>query len=603
VSQFIQPFISGLGSFIGANQEQNWLQWLQNSLIQQYNNSQNAIGQGWDQFLNTANPLRQDLQNNQQQMNQWLFGNAGSPGAMTSLGDEMSAFNQGMTPDFFRQSGLTGGMQGNIDALSGLAGGLQGTGDTAQQLFAGGGWTPQGQGLFDRGFDMLNSQDSSLAGLQNLGGTLAGQQGQTGMTQNLGGQAMNVANIGGMTNPLLQASNVSNALINQGGRTPGMDALSGAGQGALSGMFGVGGLTPTGAVGEGAALDELINQGETGTTNFFQNRGAQLAGQDALMSPELAVSFARDQARRGVAGAAESARRQALARGGGPGAVVASGIQNEGMADFADQAMQAEAQAVQNALQKQQELQLQQQAQGAQMGLQGGQLAAQRFGSSGNMLGDLEGVASQRFGQGGSMMGQGESLANQRLFEALGLLPQVQQQATNLLGTTGQLGIGAGNLENARMGTGVSALGQDLQSRLGALGGLGNILGNQQQFALGGGNLANNVAGQQGNLMNLGLQGQLAGGQLGLNQSNAFSNNMLGGFGARNNLVGTGAGLMQGGWNPQAQLAGQGLNWGLGGMGLQHGVFNPLVDRNNPMASWIGNTASNFRFPTDQDKP
>lgn len=142
-----------------------------------------------------------------------------------------------------------------------------------------------------------------------------------------------------------------------------MGQLAGGGGGVSAGM--ASGASAGGLIPMDPTLEGMLKQG----AEYFKN--------NPLLSMDQMVSMARDAAATAAAQKAEAAQRFALARGGG-GAVINAGQQNQAMADFHEQALQAEAQAVREAMLKRQELGLQQQMQGAQIGLGASQADTQR---------------------------------------------------------------------------------------------------------------------------------------------------------------------------------------------------------------------------------
>lgn len=125
-----------------------------------------------------------------------------------------------------------------------------------------------------------------------------------------------------------------------------------------------------------AALGQQMSIGDqlTGLAGGLGELGFIRALTSQIMSPEQAAGFASELANRQYLNQAEAARRQILARGGSPGSITASGIQNQGFADFADAAARAASDAGLRALLNQQDLTLRQQQLGGQMALGAGNL-------------------------------------------------------------------------------------------------------------------------------------------------------------------------------------------------------------------------------------
>jgi len=601
--------IGGASGIFGAIQGMHNQKWLQGGLTDILNKmGQYGYGPGMDIFNTYSGPLGQNAIG-QQNMLMGQLGNAypDVQGRIQNLQNQIPDWYTNMSGWGNPFSGAA--TQGQL-SLSDFLGGPM---NTAAQAFGSGGWTPQYQQGFDQlgGFNQqMNPGLASYTG-RDVANEMLDTRGRTNMTDTFGMRGMEGLNAGGMT-PTLQAANGPlGALLGAGGNTQAQDMLRGFGgsllgqtmqnggmtpglagaEGMAMGGFGAGGATPGNTVGEGVALGGLLGQGQTPYTQGLQGLGMGLASQPSLMSPEQATSMARDQAATDMRQQAEHMRAQALARGGGPGATVANGAQNQALADFADEGQRSMAQARQQALMQQQGLQLQQAGMGANMTEAGGGMENQRLGTFGNLLGSmegsmnnrlgtyggllpgLEGVAAQRYGTGlnaGSGMLQGaEGLNNSRLLGGLGMLPELQGAANQNMNILGNLGLGAGNLENNRIGTANNmALGMG-QLNLGGLNSWNNMMGNQNQYALGAGGLMNNMAGTQGNIFNSMFGNQMASGQLGLSQLNNMVGGLQQGHSNLTNAGNMGFNALNQTWNPLLSLAGQGMDlWrtGIGGL-------------------------------------
>ncbi len=417
--------------------------WVRNGLATQIANADN------DYFNNQAryDQLVHDIRGMSVDPAQWMQQNVGYP-QMSQLAEQLSQFNPN---SIMANSGqfMTPGMQQSLEQMltGGMAGYTQGQGmnqnvgglgqqtqaplwQTANQGFQGGGWTPQ----YQQAFDML----------------------------------------GGMMNP---ATN------------PTLATQMGAGQGLIQS----GGMDPFTQAMQQFAQQGVAGGGQTPQSQTLGNVGAQILGNNPLMSGAQAASMAANQAGTDTRNAAEAMMAKAVSRGAAPGSVVASGLGNEVMADFADQMSQNQSKAIMDALMGQQQLGLQQ------------------------------------WNQAAGMLGESGQLQNQNL------------------NTYGQMGLGAGAQANDRMGLGAQLLGNTNQLQLGGVNAMGNLMGNQNQYALGLGNLAsqtgmnqvnasnqqfdnnlNNSAFLQG-LYNQGFQNDLAAGQLGVQRGNSLIQGQLGG--------------------------------------------------------------------------
>lgn len=542
----IAQMILGVGGSIGQMFGPNTDAWKRDAMINVFNQLNQQGANGWDLYRQQQDPLFADMYMN-------TFGRAGNQiwNNLPQLQEQMQQFG-GQIPGMFSNDALSWQSPEMMMAQQGLfggAGGLQGTGDLASQVFAGGGWTPGYQNLQDRGTQLMNGEDATLASAGDVGRTMFNMRGQTGQTQGLQDMMMQVLG-GGGANPMTNEINaLSRAMFTDPRAGTNLNTLFGMGQQGMQGMFGTGGLTPTGAAGEGVALEELLAGGETPMTNAFQDFGIEQATTDQLMSPQQIMGFARDQFRGNFADRAQAARRQAMARGGGPGATVGSGVQNQGLSDFANQGARGEADAVMQALIGRQSLGMEQAQQAGQRALGAGQLENARQGTAGDLMARLESNATSRFGTSGQLASDAERQATERQLGGAALTPQMYQAMTGRMGMMGELGLGAGSQEVARMNAALAGMGLDVNTRAQVLGTMGNIQQNQNQYALGAGNLANNIAGTQGNLYNQGFNNSLAGNQFGLSRATGFGNAMNQNFGAQ-----------QGGLNFAGQLYGQGLD-------------------------------------------
>jgi hypothetical protein len=534
--------IGGVGQMFGPNLDA----WKRDAMINVFNQLGQQGGNAWDLYRQQQDPLFADMYMN-------TFGRAGNQiwNNLPQLQEQMQQFG-GQIPGMFSQDALNYQSPEMMMAQQGLfggAGGLQGTGDLAGQVFAGGGWTPGYQNLQDRGTQLMNGEDATLASAGDVGRTMLNMRGQTGQTQGIQDLMMQALG-GGGANPMTNEVNaLARAMFTDPRAGTNLNTLFGMGQQGMQGLFGTGGLTPTGAAGEGVALEELLAGGETPMTNAFQDFGIDQATKDQLMSPQQMMGFARDQYRGNLANQAQAARRQAAARGGGAGANVASGVQNQGLSEFANQAARGEADAVMQALLGRQSLGLEQAQQAGQRALGAGQLENARQGTAGDLMARLEQNATSRFGTSGQLASDAEQQATQRQLGGAALVPQMYQAMTGRMGTMGELGLGAGNQEVSRMDAALKAMGLDVNTRAQVLGTMGNIQQGQNQYALGAGGLQNQIAGTQGNLYNQGFNNNLAGQQFGLSRATGFGNAMNQNFGAQ-----------QGGLNFAGQLYGQGLD-------------------------------------------
>jgi len=358
--------------------------------------------------------------------------------------------------------------------------------DLAGQVFSGGGWSQPRQDTQDRFMEMLMGQGYSNS-LGDVGSSLLSGRGQTALSQSLQDRGMDAMNRGGMNDQLQSAWANSGALLDPQGSTATLDALKAGG------------------------LDLFNARGMTGENSALANRGLDLANREALLPMDQVYNIAREDASRSAEGAFKRAQRQAHARKGGSASVVAAGgAENDAMSEWSDAASRSVSDAGRQALLGQQGLQLQQMGQGA--------------GMASNALQNSLGYA----GLGANAAGTGQEQESRRFLEALGLLPQISNAANSQLNTYGQLALGGGQLENARMGTGSEALGRYNSLQLGSGGLMNESLNNQGQYALGAGNLQNAFGNSYQNAGNSAFDNYLRSGAFGAglnqNQMGAYQN-------------------------------------------------------------------------------
>jgi hypothetical protein len=552
----ILGYLGGFGQVGGQawsaiNSLQNQ-KWLRDAFTNYLNNARQQQGIGQGVFQGAAGPVQQYGSSGLGALASQLYGpgganyvvggnilNAATQGyggnGIQGLYDQYGGVNGGMTP----------AMQGLMSQQGSLLQSLSGPGsaqDTANSVFQNGGWTPARQSIQDQATSLLNGGNSSQQGMQSLSAALMGSQGQNAFTSGLQNNALQV--------------------LSNGGYTPQLNSLTQAVAQGLQSNLGTTGLTQTGAQGEQTALGLLQSGGQTPWTNALQNMGVNQADASPVLSTPEALSIARNTASTQNAQAAETARRQALLRGGGPGSTTANGMQNQALADFADQSSRNVSTAVQQQLLTQQQLGLQSQQQGAQMALQAGSNANTALGTGASLLNSLEGTANQRYATGGGLIGSAAGLA------------------TGNVSANGGLGVQGGNLANGLLNTGVNASNEYINSLLGGGNLLNSSATNQGQYALGAGNLAQQYAQLQNSGYNSMYQNYLGSGALGNSNFNALA-------GQYNNVYGNQLGLL-------GQLGSQygtnlsGLNT-LAGTGANYAVGfrdQPATTANSPAFVW-----------------
>lgn len=431
--------------------------------------------------------------------------------------------------------------------------------ERSQEVLQLGGRNPELNFLRDRAQDLFR-QDPQLAEASRAGLDIINAGGRTPENTRALQSFQDIVDRGGQTSQTRELFGLGTDLVRRGGFTPGLNNILGNVQGQIS----QGGLTPEAR----RLLEPLI---ET-----VENRGQG----GALLPFDTAVSFARDQAIGRSRQAAEGARSRAFQRGGGGAGIVASGLQNQALAEFADESLRAESQAVQQAAESQQRLQLTQFLGAAGAGAQITGQAAQLLGQLNATQGDIARAASSNLASGAGLAQGSQAIAAQNLrtgqagvgntlqnilgnLQAGGnIFNQAQGQQLGRFELGGRLGLGVEDLVNQRIqgaNTNLRGLGNlrlgglELAGRLGqgfagrvdeSLGRLGdqnaldiNLLNQQRGFrgqnidaTIQGLGLQGDILGQRGNLA-------IAGGRNVSSGANILANLLSTIFGGFNNVM------------------------------------------------------------------
>lgn len=520
-----------IGSIIGGVAGQNETQWLKGLLMQILQTGDKNQARGLEQYSNITNSMLPLIQQGANTSGSLLNGPEGLLSGITDL----LKGQQQQIPGMFSGAGDWKG--GNADLASQLQGiltGGSGTKDLANQVFAGGGWTPQGQQGFDQISKLLGGPLQGTSQGMGAMNDLFSNGGGNDFTRQLQNTARQTLSDGGVTGVLQTAGDPLMSILGAGGDTGNNDILRQFGLDALE----TGGFTGSARQGVGSALEQVLSGGETPTTQGLQDRGLELFGREALLPIEQVLSFARDEAGRASRNQFEGVQRRALARGGGPAALSQSGMAQGVMGEFADETAENQANAVMKALLGQQQLRQNEQLAGANAASQGANAATSRFGAGGDLLSSLESGATARYKAGGDLAQGANQNETQRLLSALGIVPDIQNSATNVMGTLGNLGVQGAGVENDRTGLATNLLkiltGNELGQNQVGLESLIKLLGNQNQYALGAGQLGNDIMGTQGSLMNALLGNNIAGGELDLKGITALVNALQ--QGTKNNI-------------------------------------------------------------------
>jgi hypothetical protein len=496
-------------------------------------------------------------------LNDLLYGGRAQP-LLDQIGNIPGLFSgTGLTPDMTNLLGSMGPLNDLYQQV--LQGGGPGSSllDALQQIA--GGQSPQFQSAMGNIQGTLNDWGSNgnLQNMQSVANYILNNPTKGTQIDSAVTNAFGLMQNGGMNPALQNLISQGQGLFSSGGFTPQMGQLMDLAQGGIQ----AGGMTPE--------LGSIFNSAQ----GLFQNGGQG----GALIPMQQAVSDAIDAAGTAIQQQSQQALRAALARGGGAGAVVGSGLQNQGLAEFADQAARAQAEAARNARATQQGLQLQQELGAFSAANQAMNTAAMRTGVFGSMANSLANAAASNMGTGAGLMQAGNQLANARMgmglegFQGLqGLINARQQMA-------GNLGLGVQSQQAQNMFNAMSQL-QGLQGLQANAANIGmNALNNRM-------NIAGNLLGQNQRTaadVLLGAQGQniQRGYETGNLQNQALNNwiNTILGATGQMNQQGQGffdlsRGSMPGIGNlfdQWTQLAGSGnrfLNSFLGGFGKSSGT-------------------------------
>lgn len=561
------PAIGGLfGNIFGGNQSNNALK---NVYTNAADTANAGIQRGEGIFNQWSNPLFAAMLDAQGLTQRNVIDQMGpllswNEFLSKNAGDQMAGYGAGS---------YNPALQSALDRMSYFGGNdspMYGLGTTAGNLFSGGGWTPQYQDIFDNLSALQKGYNSTQQNMSDVGNGLMSMRGQTAQTQGMQDRMMDTANAGGWSDPLKLSQAATEEVIGQRGRTSPLENLSSTGSSLLQS----GGLSPQAQAALGVAGQGFANQGQTSQTQGLVNRGLNLAGVDALIPLDKAITMAREDANRTVRGKAEQAMRQALARGGDAGSVVGYGGRNAGIMDFADQASDLEAAAVRDAVKNYQDAAQKQQQIGGSLATSGLGAEGERLGTFGQILSALQNAQTSGRSLGSNLALGSEGLMSDRQLSSLGLVPTFQNAASNLLGTATQGGLGAGNLELGRMNLGNTMANGALNSMLSANQLANSTMGNQNQYALGGGSLANSLYNSTLGANNNWLSGLLGG----LNSNNQmaantgqFANDAAKNWGNMYNSV-------SGNWNNANQfmgnMAGAGLNYAGNYINMLGNMFN-----------------------------
>lgn len=532
----------GIGPMMGLINNQGQT----NAANSQMGQGSNWLGQGGQNTGTGMNTLQQAMQ---------MMGMGGQMGqSLMGSGQDMMTAGNSWTNPMLQQGSQAGmGIVGNQGMTPFLSQGMGGVNQVAQQ----GGAMPQLSALQSQLFPQI-------------------QQGSYGQTQ----PGFDFAN-------QLMAGDGLSPYTTQGANLA-LQYAQGGGPSATAGLtmpnFSFGGgasFTPGGDVSAGA-----VDSGYTQSLDDTIAQAKKILSDNPLIPMNQAISMARNQAATATQQQNEAMMSKALARGGGPGATVANGLQNRGMAEMADAGSQAEAQAMQSAMMQQQGLQLQKYGIGADLDKAMEQVAQGRNAASSQLQGQVAsanaGIHAANAGASAQVASSNNSLAaamanaQAQLYGQLaGINAQKQMTGLNDLGTfSGQANNQMLAGLNAVPGLQTSAnqrYGQDLGSFMQATG----TQSDRQMQSLG---LMPSFSNAQTGMLNAGFNG-LTGLQ------NTQNQGQLGRINAGENLTGTGAGLYS---NSANGMNSTGNN--MGSIGLGQGQIG-----SNMFNAGAGNATSNLQ--------
>lgn len=427
----------------------------------------------------------------------WRFPTEAEPwsGAMYTQGDNWrdwgNQVHRFMSPQGIDQNIPWEIMLGGRD-MQGRAGGMSPTADLMSQYVAGNAWSPQLEQAMGFAGNAMNNPYNTMF---QVGDEFISNRGNTAYTEGLKQ----------MAEQTLQGSGWNDQLW--GILQPALQAAQDRG------------VTRVSAQGQDEALRGLYRQGANQASDYATARGMGITSESPLLEFDDVVGMARDEAAGGARAAAETFKRQALARGGGPGAVVSSGIQNEGLSEFEDQAIRAEADAMNR----------------ARLGQQG--LQVQHFGQGSDMMGTGQALANQRMNSYSDLLRSLEQIQNTRSAAGLAALPEFARVAAQREQMASGMGLGADQAALQRLASGMQLNQQDFSQRYqgGAL--MNELLGTQGQNLGIGLTGYNNLMGTQGSLMNQALAQQLAARQYSQNVGSQYLQQLATGYQGMQNFM------------------------------------------------------------------
>ena len=379
--------------------------------------------------------------------------------------------------DILNRQGQTPGSSYTGDRLTDILNfGVPGIDAKGQELMTNNGWSPTMAGLNEQAQQLMGygGFTGNLMDLEKTGMGLVASQGRNQETGTAINQFLQNITNGGKTPETSQMFNRGLGLVNTNGFTPEMSQF----MGTLMAKMNDNGMTPEARQVFDKAMGIVNNNGAGG----------------ALAPTDQVVSMARDAANTAMLQKAMAARREMNLRTGG---AIGAGTAGDALASFSNEAAQAEAGAIREAVLTQQEQQLKQLLGMAGIASDTSKTASQLLGSLAGAGGDVMRSASANISTGAGMMSSAEQIAAdrfktstagfnstldtelQRMLAGSGMVNNANQMALSRLGLGMDTSTRLESLANAQLMNGMNSLMSNGQLRLGAADGLNRIFATQ----------------------------------------------------------------------------------------------------------------------------
>jgi hypothetical protein len=498
-----------------------------------------------DLLLSVFPELRDSLMNSTDMGNLLSIGSAENPGALLQAYQQLQT-NPQMIQQLFSGLGITPGQGQFLDPQMSWAGQAQANSENL------GGRNNQAFGQLDSlsqfFSNMMNggiSTSQNNAGeelLQNGGQTALGNQaaGLFGQLANNGGKSADLTSLmqvlmggdgtGGKTNELTSALQSALGMIN-GGNQDSANAI-----GAAQNILNSGGVTQNSNQGSQAALRLLQNGGMTPELQQASNVGLDKASREALLTDQQAQNFLSGVLGTQAVRNTSEANRLATMRGGGAGALVDSGAQENLRKNASTGNLETASNAILNQMMKQQELRLNENQVGNSLFSNAQGAAQNRLGTGASLLGNMEGANTQRFAAGSSLLDSMLGRNNQQVATGFQGLGTAQGLENDRLQTFLNSALSGNAQASGNLGQGAAGLSGQSAQNVANMGAGANLQNSYYQLLM---NAANGMSGTAGQNLQAGQQGlgwgglstgTLQNGLQGYNQSMAGNESQLTNF-------------------------------------------------------------------------